>query len=108
MATFNDDIFLIGGSKSWYRYSDEPSKVWVLLNRSSGATTWRDDIVPPLIGARMWHACTIAAIGQKVTQRIMNTIKKQDKDFSIYCVISIYSVGIFQHPLGWTTSCWRV
>ena len=66
LVSFNGDLFLIGGAKSWYRYADEPSKVWVLLNESKDNGAWRDDIVPPLLGARMWHGCSIATINQQV------------------------------------------
>ena len=66
LVSYNNDLFLIGGSRSWYRYADEPSKVWVLLNESKDNGAWRDDIVPPLLGARMWHGCSIATINQQV------------------------------------------
>jgi hypothetical protein len=51
LLTLNGALFLIGGSKSKYRYADDPSKVWVLPKNGD---RWRDDILPPIIGARMW------------------------------------------------------
>ena len=66
LVSFNNDLFLIGGSKSWYRYSDEPSKVWVLFNHTNESQGWRDDIIPPLMGSRMWHGCSIATLNRKV------------------------------------------
>ena len=74
MVAFNGDLFLIGGSKSWYRYANEPSKAWVLLKPPPGGTRrhWRDDIVPPLLGSRMWHSCIVASIGQSVINSFNN------------------------------------
>ena len=66
LVSFKNDLFLIGGSRSWYRYADEPSKVWVLFNDRRGSQHWRDDIIPPLMGSRMWHACSIATLNRKV------------------------------------------
>jgi hypothetical protein len=59
----NGALFLIGGSKSKYRYADDPSKVWVLPKNGE---RWRDDIFPPLIGSRMWPGCTLANIEGQV------------------------------------------
>ena len=66
LVSYNNDLFLIGGSRSWYRYADEPSKVWVLFNENGGSQSWRDDIIPPLMGSRMWHGCSIATLNRKV------------------------------------------
>ena len=66
LVSYNNDLFLIGGSRSWYRYADEPSKVWVLFNEDGGFKSWRDDIIPPLMGSRMWHGCSIATLNSKV------------------------------------------
>ena len=63
LLTLNGDLFLIGGSKSKYRYADDPSKIWILLKDGD---RWRDDIVPPIIGARMWPGCTIANVEGEV------------------------------------------
>ncbi len=63
LLTLNGALFLIGGSKSKYRYADDPSKVWVLPKNGE---RWRDDIFPPLIGSRMWPGCTLANIEGQV------------------------------------------
>jgi hypothetical protein len=63
LLTLNGALFLIGGSKSKYRYADDPSKVWVL---PKNGRSWRDDVFPPLLGSRMWPGCTLANIEGEV------------------------------------------
>ena len=68
----NGALFLIGGSKSKYRPAHDPSKVWVL---QKNASQWRDDIIPPLIGTRMWPGCTLANVEGQVTTWLYLLVK---------------------------------
>ena len=92
LVSYNNDLFLIGGSRSWYRYADEPSKVWVLFNENRGSQSWRDDIIPPLMGSRMWHGCTIATLNRKVnTISIQNLLTSNIDYFDYFTIESIKS-----------------
>ncbi|XP_071744613.1 uncharacterized protein [Lepeophtheirus salmonis] len=59
--TYGSRVIIIGGSNGMYQYSDDPGRVWVLVNN-----TWRDDIVPPILGPRMWHSCEVIHKGNEV------------------------------------------
>lgn len=66
LVAVSNKLIFSGGSKRRYIYADEPSKVWTLdvTNSSSG---WRDDILPPLLGSRMWHGCCLANIDDEIS-----------------------------------------
>ena len=63
MVALNGHLILIAGSGGKYRYADDPSKVWILLQE---ADNWRDDIIPPLLGQRMWQACSVVRLENRV------------------------------------------
>ena len=67
MLAFNGNIVLIGGSKGRYRYSHDPSKVWVLRK---GSGVWRDDLMPELLANRMWNSCIVTRVGGEVSRRV--------------------------------------
>ena len=100
LVSYNNDLFLIGGSRSWYRYADEPSKVWVLFNDNRGSQSWRDDIIPPLMGSRMWHGCSIATLNRKVIiipiQNIVSSITHFNICIEIFDYFTVESIKSYR------------
>ena len=59
-------IFQIKYFNLRYLYADDPSKVYTLDVSDPNNEIWKDDLIPPMLGTRMWHGCTLCNINNQV------------------------------------------
>ena len=80
-------LIFTGGAVGRTQYADYPSKVYTL--NVSSPVEWKDDLIPPLLGERKWHGCTLANLRNEVSF------------FSQTQYISKYFLVVDQHGCSW-------
>ena len=65
LIALGSSLIFTGGAVGRSQYADYPSKVYTL--NVSSPVEWKDDLIPPLLGERKWHGCTLANIRNEVS-----------------------------------------
>ena len=74
LIALGSTLIFSGGAKKRYQYADDPSKVLTL--NVSNPVSWRDDLIPELLGRRMWHGCTLANVNDEVSKELQISFQK--------------------------------
>ena len=65
LIALGSSLIFTGGAVGRTQYADYPSKVYTL--NVSSPVEWKDDLIPPLLGERKWHGCTLANLRNEVS-----------------------------------------
>ena len=67
LIALGSTLIFAGGAVGRTQYADYPSKVYTM--NVSSPLEWKDDLIPPLLGERKWHGCTLANLNNEVRLR---------------------------------------
>ncbi len=79
MTVLGSTLVFSGGSKKDYLYAHDPSKIWT-LNVADSVGNWTDQVLPEMLGNRMWHGCMIANLDDGVKSNCSSKIFEKTRE----------------------------